>query len=147
MYRFVPEIHLFEIPVLIQRDAAVEHDIGVAAAIKRVGGMKNKLFESYYGAKALDLDAIFEEYSVYAERLAKYVRDTSVMVYDAIKAGKKVLFEGAQGTLLDIDMGTYPYVTSSHPVSGGVCVGAGIGPTALSEISYLLKTKIRLSVR
>ncbi len=111
----------------------------LAAAIKRVGAMKNKLFESYYGAKALDLDAIIEEYSVYAERLAKYVRDTSVMVYDAIKAGKKVLFEGAQGTLLDIDMGTYPYVTSSHPVSGGVCVGAGIGPTCLDEIVGIFK--------
>ena len=110
-----------------------------AEAVKRVGGMKNKLFESYYGAKALDLDAIIEEYSVYAERLSKFVRDTSVMVYDAIKAGKKVLFEGAQGTLLDIDMGTYPYVTSSHPVSGGVCVGAGIGPTCLDEIVGIFK--------
>jgi len=110
-----------------------------AEAVKRVGGMKNKLFESYYGAKALDLDAIIEEYGKYAERLAPYVRDTSVMVYDAIKAGKKVLFEGAQGTLLDIDMGTYPYVTSSHPVSGGVCVGAGIGPTAISEIIGIFK--------
>ena len=110
-----------------------------AAAVKRVGEMKNKLFVNYYGAKALDLDAIIEEYSVYAERLAPYVRDTSVMVYDAIKAGKKVLFEGAQGTLLDIDMGTYPYVTSSHPVSGGVCVGAGIGPTCIDEIIGIFK--------
>ncbi len=110
-----------------------------AAAVKRVGEMKNKLFVNYYGAEALDLDAIIEEYSVYAERLAPYVRDTSVMVYDAIKAGKKVLFEGAQGTLLDIDMGTYPYVTSSHPVSGGVCVGAGIGPTCLDEIIGIFK--------
>ncbi len=110
-----------------------------AAAVKRVGEMKNKLFVNYYGAKALDLDAIIEEYSAYAERLAKYVRDTSVMVYDAIKAGKKVLFEGAQGTLLDIDMGTYPYVTSSHPVSGGVCVGAGIGPTCIDEIVGIFK--------
>lgn len=110
-----------------------------AAAVKRVGEMKNKLFVNYYGAEALDLDAIIEEYSVYAERLAPYVRDTSVMVYDAIKAGKKVLFEGAQGTLLDIDMGTYPYVTSSHPVSGGVCVGAGIGPTCIDEIIGIFK--------
>ena len=110
-----------------------------AAAVKRVGEMKNKLFVNYYGAKALDLDAIIEEYSKYAERLAPYVRDTSVMVYDAIKAGKKVLFEGAQGTLLDIDMGTYPYVTSSHPVSGGVCVGAGIGPTCIDEIVGIFK--------
>ncbi|MBR3848298.1 MAG: adenylosuccinate synthase [Oscillospiraceae bacterium] len=110
-----------------------------AAAVRRVGEMKNKLFVNYYGSKALDLDAIIEEYSVYAERLAPYVRDTSVMVYDAIKAGKKVLFEGAQGTLLDIDMGTYPYVTSSHPVSGGVCVGAGIGPTCIDEIVGIFK--------
>ena len=110
-----------------------------AAAVKRVGEMKNKLFVSYYGAKALDLDAIIEEYWSYAERLAPYVRDTSVMVFDALREGKKVLFEGAQGTLLDIDMGTYPYVTSSHPVAGGVCVGAGIGPTYIDEVVGIFK--------
>ncbi len=109
------------------------------AAVKRVGEMKNKLFVNYYGGNALDLDAIAEEYWAYAERLAPMVRDTSVMVFDAIKAGKKVLFEGAQGTLLDIDMGTYPYVTSSHPVAGGVCVGAGIGPTLIDEVVGIFK--------
>ena len=108
-------------------------------AVKRVGEMKNKLFVNYYGGKALDLDAIAEEYWEYAKRLAPFVRDTSVMIFDAIKAGKKVLFEGAQGTLLDLDMGTYPYVTSSHPVSGGVCIGAGIGPTCIDEIVGIFK--------
>ena len=62
---------------------------------------------------------IYNEYLGYAEKIRPYVTDTSVIVYDAIKAGKKVLFEGAQGTLLDLDLGTYPYVTSSHPTSGG----------------------------
>ncbi len=109
------------------------------AAVRRIGEMKNKLFVNFYGGRALDLDAIVNEYWEYAKRLAPYVRDTSVMVFDAIKAGEKVLFEGAQGTLLDIDMGTYPYVTSSHPVSGGVCVGAGIGPTCIDEIVGIFK--------
>lgn len=109
------------------------------AAVRKIGAMKNKLFTTYYGGKALDLEAIISEYEKYAERLAPFVCDTTVMVYDAIKAGKNVLFEGAQGTLLDIDMGTYPYVTSSHPVAGGVCVGAGIGPTLIDEVVGIFK--------
>ena len=68
------------------------------------------------------------------------VRDTTVMTYDAIKSGKEVLFEGAQGTLLDLDMGTYPYVTSSHPVAGGCCIGSGVGPTAINEIMGIFKS-------
>ncbi len=94
---------------------------------------KNAVITKVYCGKALDASAIIAEYSEYAARLAPMVRDTTVTVYDAVKAGKKVLFEGAQGTLLDLDMGTYPYVTSSHPVSGGVCVGAGVGPTLIDE--------------
>ena len=68
------------------------------------------------------------------------VRDITVMTYDAIKSGKEVLFEGAQGTLLDLDMGTYPYVTSSHPVAGGCCIGSGVGPTAINEIMGIFKS-------
>mgnify|MGYP004658084913 FL=1 len=108
-------------------------------AVMKIGAMKNKLFTTYYGGKELDLEAIISEYETYAERLKPFVCDTTVMVYDAIKAGKNVLFEGAQGTLLDIDMGTYPYVTSSHPVAGGVCVGAGIGPTLIDEVIGIFK--------
>lgn len=62
------------------------------------------------------------------------------MIYDAVKAGKEVLFEGAQGTLLDLDMGTYPFVTSSHPVAGGCCIGSGVGPTAVSEVMGIFKS-------
>ena len=68
------------------------------------------------------------------------VHDTTVMTYEAVKAGKEVLFEGAQGTLLDLDMGTYPFVTSSHPVAGGCAIGSGVGPTAINEIMGIFKS-------
>lgn len=95
--------------------------------------IKNKIIELVYGGTPMDADKIIEEYSAYAERLKKYVTDTTPVLYNSIKAGKEVLFEGAQATLLDIDVGTYPYVTSSHPVAGGVCTGSGIGPTMIDE--------------
>ncbi|GIW48584.1 MAG: adenylosuccinate synthetase [Caloramator sp.] len=94
---------------------------------------KNKIIKEIYGGEELNFDEVYSKYVEYGERLRPYVKDTSVILYDAIKANKKVLFEGAQGTLLDIDYGTYPYVTSSHPISGGVCIGAGIGPTMVSN--------------
>ncbi|MCX7696029.1 MAG: adenylosuccinate synthase [Caloramator sp.] len=94
---------------------------------------KNKIIKEIYGGEELNFDEVYLKYVEYGERLRPYVKDTSVILYDAIKANKKVLFEGAQGTLLDIDYGTYPYVTSSHPISGGVCIGAGIGPTMVSN--------------
>ncbi len=96
-------------------------------------GTKNKLITLVYGGTPVDADAVIEEYSAYAKALAPYVTDTTVPLYEAIKAGKTVLFEGAQGTLLDLDLGTYPYVTSSHPISGGACTGAGIGPTLIDD--------------
>lgn len=95
--------------------------------------IKNQIMEKVYGGKALNAEEIITAYLGYADRLRKFAADTTILTYNAIKAGKKVLFEGAQGTLLDIDLGTYPYVTSSHPISGGVCVGAGIGPTLIDE--------------
>lgn len=95
--------------------------------------IKNQIMEKVYGGKALDAEEIITAYLGYADRLRRFAADTTILTYNAIKAGKKVLFEGAQGTLLDIDLGTYPYVTSSHPISGGVCVGAGIGPTLIDE--------------
>ena len=73
------------------------------------------------------------------EKIRNHVADTSVIVYDAIKAGKKVLFEGAQGTLLDLDLGTYPFVTSSHPISGGFAVGAGVGPNMIKDVVGIVK--------
>ncbi|WP_373600142.1 adenylosuccinate synthase [Paraclostridium bifermentans] len=101
---------------------------------------KNKLVKNIYGAEEFDFDAIYNEYLGYAEQIRPYVDDTSVIVYDAIKAGKKVLFEGAQGTLLDLDLGTYPYVTSSHPTSGGFSIGAGIGPNMIKDVVGIVKS-------
>lgn len=95
--------------------------------------IKNKIITCLYGGEALSAQAIYDEYILYAAKLKKYVCDTSVLVYNAIKSGKNVLFEGAQGTLLDIDIGTYPFVTSSHPTSGGFCEGAGVGPTLIEN--------------
>lgn len=100
---------------------------------------KNKIITLIYGGEALDADRIIDEYLGYADRLRKYTADTSVLLYNAIKENKNVLFEGAQGTLLDLDLGTYPFVTSSHPISGGVCIGAGIGPTLIDECIGIAK--------
>lgn len=100
---------------------------------------KNEIIEKLYGGEALDKDEIINQYLGYAEKIRKYVDDTTVTVYDAVKADKKVLFEGAQGTLLDIDLGTYPYVTSSHPISGGFTVGSGIGPNMIEEVLGIIK--------
>ena len=102
--------------------------------------IKNLIIKNVYNKDIqFDADEIIDKYMVYAERLKAYVADTTVLVYEAIKNNKKVLFEGAQGTLLDIDLGTYPYVTSSHPITGGVCVGSGIGPTMIDECIGVMK--------
>ncbi|MCC0629735.1 adenylosuccinate synthase [Clostridioides sp. ES-S-0108-01] len=101
---------------------------------------KNEIVKNIYGKEELfDFETIYNEYVGYAEQIRKYVADTSVIVYDAIKAGKKVLFEGAQGTLLDLDLGTYPFVTSSHPTSGGFAIGAGIGPNMIKDVVGIVK--------
>lgn len=101
--------------------------------------LKNKIIVKIYNGEPIDADSFIPQYLIYADRLRKYVADTSVLLYQAIMDNKKVLFEGAQGTLLDLDIGTYPYVTSSHPVSGGVCVGCGIGPTLIDECIGVMK--------
>ena len=108
--------------------------------LKRNIDKKNELLTKVYGEEPLDYDKILSDYLSYADRLRKYVADTTVLVYEAAKQGKEVLFEGAQGTLLDIDLGTYPYVTSSPPISGGVCVGTGIGPTMKNKVVGVAKT-------
>jgi adenylosuccinate synthase len=94
--------------------------------------MKNK-YISMLGGQTLNFDEIYEEYLKYGERMKPFVQDTSVRVYDEIKKDKNVLFEGAQGMLLDIDYGTYPYVTSSNTTAGGVANGVGIGPTMITN--------------
>ncbi len=102
--------------------------------IKNTGEIKNLTIEKLYGGKAMDLDAVYEEYKAYGEKLKKYMADGSVITFEAHKAGKEILFEGAQATLLDIDFGTYPFVTSSHPIAGGACVGTGVGPKIIDEV-------------
>ena len=103
------------------------------AVIFDAGTRKNEIITSLYHENPFDLNKLYEKCRVFADRLRPFVKDTTIMVFDAIKSNKNVLFEGAQGTLLDLDMGTYPFVTSSHPVTGGACIGSGIGPTAINE--------------
>lgn len=101
--------------------------------------IKNKILEQVYGDTGVQFETIYEEYSSYAERLRGYVTDTSVLINRALREGKKVLFEGAQGALLDIDHGTYPFVSSSSPTSGGACTGAGVGPTRIDKVVGVIK--------
>ena len=115
------------------------HPDVLAKKIQETGKLKNKIITAVYGGEAFDLDAVTAEYTEYGKFLAKYVDDVSVIVYEADKAGKTIMFEGAQATLLDIDFGTYPYVTSSHPLSAGVCVGTGVGPMMISDIIGVAK--------
>lgn len=110
---------------------------------------KEKLFENLHGinfllanlykAKPLDGEGIFEVYMQHAERLKRYVTDTSFLINEGIDSGKNVLFEGAQGTLLDIDHGTYPFVTSSNTIAGGACTGLGVSPTKINRIIGVVK--------
>ena len=100
---------------------------------------KNRLFRDFYHVEEFDFDTMFEEYCGYADRLRPYVRDTNYSVHDYIGEGKSVLFEGAQATMLDLDHGTYPFVTSSHPIAGGACIGAGIGPHRMENIFGVVK--------
>jgi len=100
---------------------------------------KNAIIEKVYGGKGFTADQIIREYSEYAKRLKKHVADTNSILFDAIDQGKNILFEGAQATFLDLDFGTYPYVTSSNPISGGVCIGAGIGPKYIDEVYGVFK--------
>lgn len=100
---------------------------------------KNYLLRKLFDHPGLDFGEIFEEYRGYAGRLRPLVTDTSLLVHQAIKEGKRVLFEGAQGTLLDVDHGTFPFVSSSNPVAGGVSPGVGIGPTLIDEVVGIIK--------
>src|SRR5690625_2847027 len=95
---------------------------------------KNRLFEKVYEVEPMLIEDIFEEYYEYGQQMAQYVCDTSVILNDALDNGKRVLFEGAQGVMLDIDQGTYPFVTSSNPVAGGVTIGSGVGPSKISNV-------------
>jgi len=95
---------------------------------------KRQLLRPFERDPRLDLHAITEEYLGYGHRLEPHIADTARICWDALDTGKSVLFEGAQATLLDLDHGTYPFVTSSNPVAGAACVGAGVGPTDIDEV-------------
>ena len=99
---------------------------------------KNKIFKAY-GYPEMDAETIIEEYTKYAEILKPYVVDTVILLHNSIKEGKKLLCEGAQATLLDIDFGSYPFVTSSNPSLGGICTGSGISPKDIGEVYGVIK--------
>ncbi|MGG4093321.1 adenylosuccinate synthase [Paenibacillus lautus] len=101
---------------------------------------KNQVITQVYGGEELNVEEILTQYLEYAEIIRKYVRDASVILNDAIDANQKVLFEGAQGVMLDIDQGTYPFVTSSNPSAGGVCIGSGVGPSKIQQVIGVAKS-------
>ncbi|NSL52380.1 adenylosuccinate synthase [Calidifontibacillus erzurumensis] len=100
---------------------------------------KNQIFEKLYNVEGFKLEDILDEYYNYGQQFAKYVCDTSVVLNNALDEGRRVLFEGAQGVMLDIDQGTYPFVTSSNPVAGGVTIGSGVGPTKINHVVGVCK--------
>ncbi|MDP4691239.1 MAG: adenylosuccinate synthase [Candidatus Nanopelagicales bacterium] len=100
---------------------------------------KNQTLVKVFNRRELDVDAITEELLEYAEPLRPYVTDTALVLNNALDAGQTVLLEGGQGTLLDVDHGTYPFVTSSNPTAGGACTGSGIGPTRITRVIGILK--------
>jgi adenylosuccinate synthase len=101
--------------------------------------VKNQLLAKVYNRRALSIDAVVDELLSYVERLRPMVADTSLLLNRALDDGKTVLFEGAQATMLDVDHGTYPFVTSSNPIAGGVCTGAGVGPTRIDRVIGVIK--------
>ena len=110
-----------------------------AVKVREVLRIKNLTLQKVFDHAPLDAEEILREYNAYAERLRPFVCDTITLLNDQIDAGKKILFEGAQATMLDIDYGTYPYVTSSHPISGGVGIGAGVAPKKIDTVVGVVK--------
>lgn len=99
----------------------------------------NSMLECVYGAEPLDLASLLDEYEGYAARLAPYVTDTAALLQDAVESEQLCVFEGGQGTMLDIDIGTYPFVSSSHPIAAGACLGTGIGPRHITTVLGVVK--------
>ena len=104
--------------------------------------IKNEILTKIYGLPPLELDEIVREHEVYAERLKGLIKDTSLYINKMLDSGKRVILEGAQGTLLDLDHGTYPFVTSSSPVAGGACAGAGVGPLKIDTVIGIVKAYV-----
>lgn len=110
-----------------------------ADKLKAALALKNEIITKIHGKEPLAFEPILEAFLGYRERLRPYICDTVRLCHDYYRQGKKLLFEGAQGMLLDIDFGTYPFVTSSHPISGGVSIGTGLPPAALTEVVGVVK--------
>lgn len=110
-----------------------------ADRVKTILDEKNFYLKNYLSAETLDAESIIEQYNAYASRLKPYIANISVELSKSLKLGKQILFEGAQGTHLDIDHGTYPFVTSSNTLSGNACCGAGIGPKAITDVIGIAK--------
>ncbi|MDR3623791.1 MAG: adenylosuccinate synthase [Chlamydiales bacterium] len=108
-------------------------------ALEKVLKIKNEELECVFKKPAFDFKEIFNVYRAYGERLKPYVEPVEDLIYEALQAGKKVIFEGAQGTFLDITFGSYPYVTSSQTIASGICAGAGIGPTSIDHTIGVVK--------
>ena len=100
---------------------------------------RNQVLTKVYNRRGIDAAAIAEEYLGYGEQIRSYVADTGLVLNQALDEGKSILLEGAQATMLDVDHGTYPFVTSSNPTAGGACVGSGIGPTRITKVIGILK--------
>jgi adenylosuccinate synthase len=100
---------------------------------------KNQILIKVFNRKGLEIDDVVNEYLSYAELLKPFVADTSLLLNKALDKGKNILLEGSQGTLLDVDHGTYPFVTSSNPTAGGACTGSGIGPTRITRVIGIVK--------
>lgn len=110
-----------------------------ATRLKRILDEKNRILSKAYDVEPFDYDELLQLYLSYGERMHPYIANTSVVINDAIDNKERVLFESAQGTMLDIDHGTYPFVTSSHPIAGGACIGAGVGPTKINQVYGVVK--------
>lgn len=121
------------------RMADLLHPERFSELLRRALEEKRRLLRALYDADCPSYEDIWQEYTEYAPLLRPLIADTDQMVYAAAREGRRVVFEGAQGTLLDLDHGTYPYVTSSHPVAGGACLGTGIGPTQVDAVVGVAK--------
>jgi adenylosuccinate synthase len=111
----------------------------LAQKVEAALDQKNHLLVKVYNRRAIEVDQILDEIGAYKDQIKPFVADTSRVINDALDQDKTVLFEGAQATMLDVDHGTYPFVTSSNPTAGGVCAGAGIGPTRISRVIGVVK--------
>jgi adenylosuccinate synthase len=118
---------------LLNKEAFLEH-------LRPILEYKNTILTKVYGVAPLSLGEIYEQYCHYGERLAPLIRETTLMLAEALDRNKLVILEGAQGTLLDPDFGTYPYTTSSSPLAGGGCLGAGLGPTRIDRVLGIFKS-------